>query len=86
MSANINKGIKRKRSEDQRDEELTPIEKAIRESRLKQRRLDKPEEHAILFFSDCMMRPEKADFDKLRKLLCEKTVRFILYLSDTKTY
>ena len=84
MSAN--KGIKRKRSKEQRDEELAPIEKAIQESRLKQCRLDKPKEHAILLFSKSMMRPEKADFNKLWKILCEKTVRFILYLSDTKIY
>ena len=69
------KGLKRKRGDDQRGEEqLTPIEKAIRESRGKLRRLSKPEEHVILLFSESMMKPEKADFDKLRRVLCEKTV------------
>ena len=69
------KGLKRKRGDDQRGEEqLTPIEKAIRESRVKLRRLSKPDEHVILLFSESMMKPEKADYDKLRKVLCEKTL------------
>ena len=65
------KGQKRKRGD---EEQLTPIEKSIRESRGKLRRLNKTEEHDILLFNESMLKPEKADFDKLRRVLCEKTV------------
>ena len=55
-------------------EPLTPLEKAVRESKVKKRRFNGGS-CEVLVFADLLMQPEKQDYNSIRKCICEKTVR-----------